>query len=448
MIKDRRLLRVLVFAPNTFGADKISQRLKRAGVVAISIHSGHTKNQRKRALDGFRSGKYQVMVTTDIAARSIDIEEISHVINYTVPTKVENYVHRIRRVEASGDAITFVSSEEEKHLSEIGKFIGRKLKAQKCNGFSYVKSIKTRRIAVRNSHYGWTNIKGQIMHRRNTFFNLSMTEKRVTMNLGDSDKFTTRLLYLFLKPGLRLIHFDRLETKFKALASDPRPSDLVFQKCLDHLSIDVDFNRQQLARIPSEGPLIVVAPHKLVAVDGLAIASAIMPVRKDLKIMALSYLRAMPEIGPYIIPVKEGNSKRAKRRNLSAFWKAKLWLKDGHTLLVFPSGQIAMRKPLWNPHVVESKWRNSLALLIKGSRANVLPVFVHGQTSLAFQIVRRIHPWTERLLSPGELLSKENQTIRLAIGDPILYNELKTIGSGSVLVDNLRKMTYDLEHQA
>lgn len=143
MIEDWRMFSVLVFSRTKYGADKISRRLKRVGVIAVSIHSGRTQNQRQRALDGFRSGKYQVMVATDVAARGIDVEGISHVINYDVPTHAEDYVHRIGRTgraEATGDAITFVSSEEQKYLREVGKFIGRKLKAQKCRGFSYVKS--------------------------------------------------------------------------------------------------------------------------------------------------------------------------------------------------------------------------------------------------------------------------------------------------------------------
>jgi len=271
-----------------------------------------------------------------------------------------------------------------------------------------------------------------------------MAEKKIIVNLGDSDKFTTRLLHLLIKPGLSLIHFNKLEEWFKAFASDPRSEEFVFQKLLDGLKIAIDFNREQLATIPSEGPLIVVAPHKLVLLDGLAIASVIMLARKDLKAMALSYLRALPDLRPYIIEVKEGDSKRAIKRNKSAFWKAMVWLKDGHTLIIFPSGQIAARKPLWSPQSVESKWIKSLAMLIKGSKANVLPVFVHGETSLAFQIVRRIHPWAESFMSPGEILALENQTLQLTIGNPILYDELNTKGSGSILVDYLRKRTYDL----
>ena len=143
IIEDWRMFSVLVFSRTKHGADKITRKLKRAGIVAVAIHSNRTQNQRQQALDGFRSGKYQVMVATDIAARGIDVEGISHVINYDVPTHAEDYLHRIGRTgraTATGDAITFVSSEEEKYLREISKFIERKLTTQKCKGFSYIKS--------------------------------------------------------------------------------------------------------------------------------------------------------------------------------------------------------------------------------------------------------------------------------------------------------------------
>jgi ATP-dependent RNA helicase RhlE len=143
MIEDWRMFSVLVFSRTKHGADKISRQLTRAGIVAVAIHSNRTQNQRQQALDGFRSGKYQVMVATDIAARGIDVVGISHVINYDVPTHAEDYVHRIGRTgraAATGDAITLVSSEEQKYLREVGKFIGRKLTAERFKGFSYVKS--------------------------------------------------------------------------------------------------------------------------------------------------------------------------------------------------------------------------------------------------------------------------------------------------------------------
>ena len=143
MLGDSQMYSVLVFSRTKRGADKINRRLKHAGVVSVAIHSGRTQGQRLLAMDGIKRGTYQVMVATDIAARGINIEGISHVINYDVPAFAEDYVHRIGRTgraTALGDAITFVSYDEQKYLRKIETFIGRDLKTEKCEGFAYKKS--------------------------------------------------------------------------------------------------------------------------------------------------------------------------------------------------------------------------------------------------------------------------------------------------------------------
>jgi ATP-dependent RNA helicase RhlE len=140
MLKDGRMSSVLVFSRTKHGADRISKRLAHSGIVSVALHSGRSQNQRQGALDGFKSGKYQVMVATDIAARGIDVEGISHVINYDVPAFPEDYIHRIGRTgraEAVGDAITFVGADEAKYLQQIEKFIGRKIHPEKCPDFDY-----------------------------------------------------------------------------------------------------------------------------------------------------------------------------------------------------------------------------------------------------------------------------------------------------------------------
>ena len=143
MLGHPNMYSVLVFSRTKRGADRINRRLKWAGVVSVAIHSGRTQGQRLLAMDGFKRGKYQVMVATDIAARGIDIEGISHVINYDVPAFAEDYVHRIGRTgraTALGDAITFVSYDEQKYLRKIEAFIGREFKHEKFEGFAYTKS--------------------------------------------------------------------------------------------------------------------------------------------------------------------------------------------------------------------------------------------------------------------------------------------------------------------
>jgi ATP-dependent RNA helicase RhlE len=143
MLKNNRMYSVLVFSRTKHGADKINRRLSKADIVSTAIHSNKTQSQRQRALDGFKAGKYQVLVATDIAARGIDVVGISHVINYDVPCFAEDYVHRIGRTgraEAAGEAITFVSPDETKYLRSIEKFIERKFNHEKCEGFSYVRT--------------------------------------------------------------------------------------------------------------------------------------------------------------------------------------------------------------------------------------------------------------------------------------------------------------------
>jgi ATP-dependent RNA helicase RhlE len=140
MLKNKNMYCVLVFSRTKHGVDKISRQLKNAGIVSVSIHSGRSQSQRQSAMDGFKDGKFQVMVATDIAARGIDVEGISHVINFDVPTFAEDYIHRIGRTgraTAIGDAITFVSYDEEKYLRQIERFIERKFTPEKCEGFNY-----------------------------------------------------------------------------------------------------------------------------------------------------------------------------------------------------------------------------------------------------------------------------------------------------------------------
>jgi ATP-dependent RNA helicase RhlE len=139
MLRDGQMYSVLVFSRTKHGADKISRKLERAGVQSVALHSDRTQGQRQRAMEGFKSGKYRVMVATDIAARGIDVEGISHVINFDIPAFAEDYIHRIGRTgraQASGDAITFVSRDEQKYLHQIERFIGRRFQMERCPTFA------------------------------------------------------------------------------------------------------------------------------------------------------------------------------------------------------------------------------------------------------------------------------------------------------------------------
>src|SRR3954463_2591179 len=131
---------VLVFSRTKHGADKIARRLKSANHSVAVLHANRSQNQRIEALAGFKSGKYEIMVATDIAARGIDVAGISHVINYDIPENPEDYVHRIGRTgraQAVGDAFTLVTPENAAYVRDIQRFIGQAIPELKLEGFSY-----------------------------------------------------------------------------------------------------------------------------------------------------------------------------------------------------------------------------------------------------------------------------------------------------------------------
>lgn len=129
---------VIIFTRTKHGADKIARNLRNASHSVAVLHANRSQNQRIEALEGFRSGKYEVMVATDIAARGIDVAGVSHVINYDVPQHPEDYVHRIGRTgraQQTGDAFTLVTQEEAKKLAGIERFIGQRIPQLVMEGF-------------------------------------------------------------------------------------------------------------------------------------------------------------------------------------------------------------------------------------------------------------------------------------------------------------------------
>ena len=131
----------LIFCRTKIGADQIAGRLKSNKHAVAVLHSNRTQREREDALAGFKSGKYEVMVATDIAARGIDVAGVSHVINYDVPQHPEDYVHRIGRTgraQAVGDAFTIFTGEDVDHVAAIERFIGAGITRQKLAGFEYL----------------------------------------------------------------------------------------------------------------------------------------------------------------------------------------------------------------------------------------------------------------------------------------------------------------------
>jgi len=139
VLKDPALKRVIVFTRTKHGANRVTEQLERGGVMAVAIHGNKSQPQRQKALESLRSGRARVLVATDIAARGIDIDGVTHVVNYEMPNLPESYVHRIGRTAragASGVALSFCGGEERSYLRDIEKLIGRQLAVIDNHGFA------------------------------------------------------------------------------------------------------------------------------------------------------------------------------------------------------------------------------------------------------------------------------------------------------------------------
>jgi ATP-dependent RNA helicase RhlE len=131
---------ILVFTRTKHRAQNLLKKIKRTKYKATSMHGDRTQGQRRQALNGFKSGKYQIMVATDIAARGLDIDGISHVINFDMPGTADAYIHRIGRTgraQRTGEAFTFVTPDDLSLVQKIEKIMKQKLPRKTLPDFDY-----------------------------------------------------------------------------------------------------------------------------------------------------------------------------------------------------------------------------------------------------------------------------------------------------------------------
>ena len=139
LIEGQAMHRILVFTRTKHRADKVARDLNRQGIRSAAIHGNRSQGQRQRSLDGFKDGRFDVLVATDIMARGIDIDDIGNVINFDMPNTPEDYVHRIGRTARAGkggNAISLLAPEEHSNLRDIERKIGKVLERAHAEGFA------------------------------------------------------------------------------------------------------------------------------------------------------------------------------------------------------------------------------------------------------------------------------------------------------------------------
>lgn len=153
LLNDKQVNKAIIFTQMKHRANKVVQKLDQAGIRGVAIHGNKSQNVRTKALDGFKRGRYQVLVATDVAARGLDVDDITHVINYDLPVEAETYVHRIGRTAragADGDAISFCSAEERAYLRAIERLLGKSVPTDLEHDFHCNDAFRSTRPAPKN----------------------------------------------------------------------------------------------------------------------------------------------------------------------------------------------------------------------------------------------------------------------------------------------------------
>lgn len=168
ILKRPEIERAIVFTRTKSRADRIAKMLQHAHIHAVQIHGDRSQGQRNAALAGFRSRRYRVMVATDLAARGLDITDVSHVINFDLPDETENYIHRVgrtARMGKSGEAISLVTPEERVMLARLERALGEELEREHVEGFEQLEITAPKPVKLFSSSRGRQGPRGRTRSR-------------------------------------------------------------------------------------------------------------------------------------------------------------------------------------------------------------------------------------------------------------------------------------------
>jgi putative hemolysin len=234
----------------------------------------------------------------------------------------------------------------------------------------------------------------------------------------------------------------RMVRRFERMG--PAEGQKFWTQALDIMGIELQTPAEQIANIPKDGPVIVVANHPHGLVDGMVLAHLIGQVREDYKILTRSLLTGIREIEPFMIPVPFPHEENAREQSLEMRAKAMAHLKDNGVIVLFPSGVVASSDTMFGP-AVERVWNPFTAKMIQRSGATVVPIFFPGQNSRAYQMANKISPTIRQGLLIHEVIHSCKRPQSPVVGKPITPEEVKAFEGGQrEFVAWLRETTINL----
>lgn len=243
----------------------------------------------------------------------------------------------------------------------------------------------------------------------------------------------------------RMLGLKDLDDRYQRLPASMDYRDFLTE-VLNALRVEYVCDDDEVARIPTSGPVIVIANHPFGGLDGVIITHLLAGLRSDLRVLANGLLARIIELQPVLIPVKPFGGIAAHHPNVSGTRTALRFLQAGGMLFTFPAGVVSHFRPS-QPIVMDPPWSQSIALLARRTGATVVPLFVQGRNSNLFQVSGLMHPWLRTALLARELLNKRGSRIELRIGKPISAAKLGKLASDEAAMRFLRAQTYLLGSQ-
>ena len=248
------------------------------------------------------------------------------------------------------------------------------------------------------------------------------------------------------RPVERLVAVDAINKWYADLTG----SDSIgapFTKILNLRSISYLLSADDLAKIPCQGPLVVVANHPFGGLEGIILGDLLQRVRPDTKILGNYLLEKIEPIRESIIPVDPFGRKSSVSSNARTFRACLKWLKAGNCLVTFPSGEVSHYSHRQR-RITDPPWSKHVAALVRMSGAQVLPVYFPGRNSVLFSLLGMIHPRLRTAMLGRELVARQNSRVRLFVGRPISRGQVKDYPEDRDLIRWLRFKTYFLANRS
>jgi putative hemolysin len=263
---------------------------------------------------------------------------------------------------------------------------------------------------------------------------------------GGIDGAVKRSLFRLIEKPVESVLSLSTVNRLYAESLSPHESRNYFGRVLEVLNIQYKVSDEDRAKIPTSGPVVVVANHPFGGADGVVLGDLLTGVRNDVRLMGNQLLASVPQLRDQVIAVDAFGGRDAIRSNVAPMKACVRWLRQGGVLGIFPSGTVSHLK-VRDACISDPAWHANVAALVRRTGATVVPVFFEGRNSMMFQLAGLVHPGLRTALLPKELLKRSHSKLTVYVGRPITADKFGRYEDDQTLIDYLRWKTYMLRHR-